>query len=90
VNGANVKTTIRRPDGSFEYAKDIIKRCEADPERYDRTVRRLARYDGLIARKGRGNAIGGLWYFVDQQTMGLVGPREPLSDQEALDWLLSE
>ena len=81
-----LKSIVVRPDGSKEFADGIIKWCKENPRRYDPTIRRLARYDGFVARKVRGN---GLWYFADDLNI-LRSPETGLSDEEALEFLLQE
>jgi hypothetical protein len=84
VRGANVKAIIKRPDGYFEYAEDVLKRCQAVPGRYGPTIRRLARHAGLYAKKRKG-----AWYFADHSNR-LVSPEPGLTDGESLGFLLEE
>ena len=81
-----LKSILVRPDGFKEFADGIIKWCKENPRRYYPTIRRLARYDGFVARKVRGN---GLWYFADDLNI-LRSPETGLSDEEALGFLLQE
>jgi hypothetical protein len=50
-----LKTIVVRPDGSKEFVDGIVKWCEENTRRYYQTIRRLARYEGFVARKPRGN-----------------------------------
>lgn len=81
-----IKTILVRPDGMREFTEDILKRCREDRRRYAPQVRRLARYDGLLAMKSRKD---GLWYFSDFDNR-LQSPEQGLADAEALEWLLQE
>ncbi len=81
-----MKKMVLRPNGKKEVADDIVKRCEEDPRRYFPQIRRLARYDDLIAKKSRKD---GRWYFTDYNNW-LKSPEQGLADEEALKWLLQE
>jgi hypothetical protein len=80
-----LKSIVVRPDGSKEFL-DGIKWCKENPRRYYPTIRRLARYDGFVARKVRSD---GLWYFADEVNI-LRSPETGLADKEALEFLLQE
>lgn len=81
---AMTKTTITRPSGGKEFLEDILTRCCDDPRRCAPTIRRLARYEKLAARKSRRD---GRWYFSDPEGR-LVSPETGLTDQETLQWLV--
>lgn len=81
-----LKEFVVRPDGKKELPTSILQRCEEDPRRYSPQIRRLARYDNLIAMKSRSD---GRWYFSNTNNF-LQSPQNGLSDLEALEWLLQE
>jgi hypothetical protein len=81
-----LKEIVVRPDGKKELPSCILKHCEEDPRRYSPTIRRLAKYDNLIAMKSRSD---GQWYFSNVNNY-LQSPQNGLSDLEALEWLLQE
>jgi hypothetical protein len=81
-----LKKFVIRPDGSKEVADSIVKRCKEEPERYYSQIRRLARYEDLIARKSRKD---GKWYFSDH-TNSLKSSVQGLDDLEALKYLLEK
>lgn len=76
---------IIRPIGKKEYFADILERCRENAARYGPIIRRLARHEGLIARKNRRD---GKWYFADEHN-NLQSPQAGLDDEAALEWLLS-
>jgi hypothetical protein len=80
------KKIIVRPDGKKEVPENILKQCEDNPRRYAPTLRRLARYESLIARKSRRD---GKWYFSDHNNL-LRSPEQGLDEVAALEWLLEE
>lgn len=81
-----MKTIVIRPDGSKEFTENILKRCQEDPRKYDPQIRRLARYENLVAMKSRKD---GNWYFSDRNN-SLQSPEQGMDDVEALEWLLQE
>jgi hypothetical protein len=81
-----LKSIVVRPDGSKEFADDIIKWCKENPRRYYPTIRRLARYDGFVARKVRGN---GLWYFADDLNI-LRSPEKGVVGRGSVGVLVTE
>jgi hypothetical protein len=81
-----MKKFVIRPDGGKEVADSILEKCKEKPERYYSQIRRLARYEGLIARKSRKD---GMWYF-SVHTNSLKSPVQGLDDLGALKYLLEE
>lgn len=81
-----MKKFVFRPDGGKEVADSILEKCKEKPERYYSQIRRLARYEGLIARKSRKD---GMWYF-SVHTNSLKSPVQGLDDLGALKYLLEE
>lgn len=74
--------------GTNEAAKQIVMEAyQAEEERTGRKVRRLARKQGLAAKKSRKD---GQWYIVDPNRNSLESSEHGMDAFEAKEWLEAE